>query len=211
MTRTALLWTALAIGSATFPAMAQMPTTPPGAPDPARVTAGTYEVDPAHTQATFTVNHMGFSLYRGIFGDPTGSLTLDPKNPGAAKVAIDIPIARITTTNAKLDEHLKGADFFDAEKFPTATFRSTTVKVSGTKATISGNLTIKGVTKPVTLNAHFIGAGSFTNPMIKKTSLNVGFEAKTVIKRSDFGISYGIPMVPDEVPLEISVAFQKPA
>jgi polyisoprenoid-binding protein YceI len=111
----------------------------------------------------------------------------------------------ITTTNAKLTEHLKGADFFDAAKFPTARFQSTSVSASGTSATITGNLTLKGVTKPVTLNAKFVGAGK--GPMNGLET--VGFEATGSIKRSDFGISYGIPFVPDEVPLEITVAFEK--
>jgi polyisoprenoid-binding protein YceI len=204
MKRIAILLAGLSIGSA-LPLFAQMPTTPPGAADTSRVAAGSYTVDPAHSQVSFTVNHLGFSMYRGLFGDVTGAMTLDPKTPAAAKVSIDIPMSGITTTSAKLNEHLQGADFFDAAKYPTAHFESTKVDVSGNKAKISGNLTIKGVTKPIVLDTTFVGAGTM---MGKQT---IGFEAKTSIKRSDFGVSYGIPLVPDEVPLDISVAFERAA
>lgn len=192
--------------AAALPAIAQMPTVAPGAPEPSRVGAGTYTADPHHTQVGFTVNHLGFSFYRGIFGEVTGTLVLDPKNPAAAKVSMDIPIAKIVTTSAPLNEHLMKPEFFDAAKFPTAHFESTSIKVSGTTAKIMGNLTLKGVTKAVTLDARFVGAGKA--PMGGNKD-DIGFEATTTVKRSDFGVSYGIPMVADEVPLTISAAFEK--
>lgn len=194
----------LGLSLVALPIAAQMPKTPPGTSDIRGVTAGTYTVDPSHSQVSFTVNHLGFSTYRGLFGAITGSMTIDPKAPAKAKVSIDIPMSGITTTVAKLDEHLKKPDFFDAAKYPTAHFESTSVRPSGKTARISGNLTIKGVTKPVVLDAVFVGAGTM---MGKRT---IGFDAKTTIKRSDFGVSYGIPLVPDDVPLEIFVAFEKP-
>jgi polyisoprenoid-binding protein YceI len=194
----------LGLSFVALPIAAQMPTTPPGTSDVSRVTAGTYTVDPNHSQVSFTVNHLGFSTYRGLFGGITGSMTIDPKAPANAKVSIDIPMSRIITTVAELDDHLKKADFFDAPKYPTAHFESTSIRPSGKTARISGNLTIKGITKPVVLDAVFVGAGTM---MGKRT---IGFDAKTTIKRSDFGVSYGIPMVPDAVPLEIFVAFEKP-
>jgi len=169
------------------------------------VTGGHYTVDSAHTQVVWKVNHLGFNDYFGLFGDATGMLMLDPKNPAAASVEIEIPIASIATSSQGLTDHLKKPEFFDIAKFDKATFKSTSVVVDGTKAKITGDLTIKGVTKPVVLDAEFTGAGP--HPMNKKE--NIGFEAETKIKRSDFGVSYGIPMVPDEVELEISVAFQK--
>lgn len=194
----------LGVSLAALPLAAQMPKTPPGTSDVRQVTAGTYTVDPGHSQVTFTVNHLGFSTYRGIFGAITGSMTLDPNAPAKAKVSIDIPMSGITTTVEKLDEHLKAPDFFDAAKYPTAHFESTSVLVSGKTAKINGNLRIKGVTKPVVLDTVFVGAGTM---MGKRT---VGFDATTTVKRSDFGVSYGIPLVPDAVPLQISVAFEKP-
>jgi polyisoprenoid-binding protein YceI len=106
-----------------------------------------------------------------------------------------------------LDEHLMKADFFDAAKFPTAKFVSTAVKVEGTGATITGNLTIKGITKPVTLDAEFYGAGKA--PAMMGGKENVGFVATGSIKRSDFGMAYGVPMVGDAIELKIIAAFQK--
>jgi len=196
---------AATFAAAAIPALAQMPMKAPGAPEPSRVSAGTYKADPGHTQVGFTVNHLGFSFYRGLFGEVTGTLTLDPKMPSAAKVSIDIPVTKVVTTSSKLNEHLMKPEFFDAAKFPTAHFESTSVTVSGMTAKIVGNLTLKGVTKPVTLAAQFVGAGKA--PMGGKDG--IGFEATTTIKRSDFGVSYGIPLVPDEVPLTISAAFEK--
>lgn len=186
----------------------------PGAKDPSRVTAGTYAADPAHSLIGWEVNHFGFNDYYGIFGDVAGTLVLDPANPGAAKVDVTIPVASVTTASKGLTEHLLRAgkdggapDFFGPAPAP-ARFVSTAVTVDpkdAMKATITGNLTLNGVTKPVTFEAEFTGAGN--NPFNKKPT--VGFEAETEIKRSDFGVNYGIPFVSDEVELDISVAFEK--
>ena len=190
-----------------IPVIAQMPMTAPGAKDASRVKAGTYTVDSAHAQIMFEVNHLGFNDYFGLFGEPIGTLTIDPANLQAASVSIEIPINKVVTSNADLNKHLLGADFFDAAKFPKATFKSTSVAVDGNDAKITGDLTIKGITKRVVLDAEFSGAGYFA--VTKKDT--IGFEAETKIKRSDFGVNYGIPMVPDEVELKISVAFERPA
>ena len=194
---------------AAVPLFAQMPTTPPGAPDAKRVTAGTYTVDPNHTLIGWRVNHLGFNDYFGIFGSSTGTLTLDPKNPGAAKVEITIPVSKVLTANSALTSHLLRPgkdggkpDFFGSNPAD-AKFVSTSVKAKGVKAVITGNLTLNDVTKPVTLNAYFTGAGN----MMKKDT--VGFHATTAIKRSDFGVNAAIPLVSDEVKIDISVAFEK--
>lgn len=205
MRKPAFVLAAAAAAIIAVPVIAQMAV--PGAKDPTRVKAGTYTVDGAHTQVMWRVNHLGFNDYFGIFGDAKGTLTLDPAKPSAAKVTIEIPIASVATNSSGLTAHLMKPEFFDSAKFATATFTSTSVVVDGTEAKISGNLTLKGVTKPVVLDAEFSGAGA--HPMNKKDT--IGFHAETKIKRSDFGISYGVPMVPDEVPLEISVAFEKTA
>jgi len=183
----------------------------PGVADPARVTAGTYAADPGHSLIGWEVNHFGFNDYYGIFGDVAGTLVLDPANLNAAQVDVTIPVASVTTASKGLTEHLLRAgkdggapDFFGPAP-AAARFVSTAVKAEGMTAEITGNLTLNGVTKPVTFTAEFTGAGQ--NPFNKKAT--VGFEAETSIKRSDFGVNYAIPFVSDEVELDISVAFEK--
>lgn len=197
---------------AAVPLLAQGGPPKPGAPDPARVTAGSYKTDPNHTLVGWRVDHLGFSDYFGIFGDVTGTLVLDPKNLAAAKVDITIPVSKVTTANAGLTAHLLRAgkdggkpDFFGPAPLD-AHFVSTGVVVSGAEAKITGNLTFNGVTKPVTLDARFSGAGKAPFTGARET---VGFAAKTTLKRSEFGVNYGIPLVSDEVQLDISVAFEK--
>ncbi|WP_091741208.1 YceI family protein [Phenylobacterium immobile] len=177
----------------------------PGLPDAARVTGGAYEVDSHHTQVVWSVDHLGISTLYGMFGEMTGTLALDPKTPQNAKLSIAIPLTGLTVTSAAFAKHLSSPDFFDVAKYPTASFVSTGVKVMGTKAEITGDLTLHGVTKPVTLQAAFHGAGA--NPMNKVE--NIGFSATTSIKRSDFGLGMAVPMVSDEVKLKIVAAFVK--
>lgn len=185
------------------PAVAQMPV--PGAADLSRVAAGTYAADPAHTQVGWRLNHLGFSSYDGLFGGMTGTMTIDPARPAATTVAVTIPIGGLVTTVPALDTHLKSPDFFDAAKFPTATFTSTSVTIRGPQARIAGTLTLHGVSRPVVLDARFVGAG--TNPLTKKAT--VGFAATTTIKRSDFGMAFYVPAVGDDVALTINAAFER--
>ncbi len=193
------------------PLVAQMAK--PGSKNPAAVTGGSYTVDPGHTLIGWRVDHLGFNDYFGIFGDATGTLTLDPKNLNAAKVDITIPVAKVTTASAGLTSHMLRPgkdggkpDFFGAAPAD-ARFVSTAVKATGMKATITGNLTLNGVTKPVVLDAEFAGAGKA--PAMMGGKENVGFHAKTTIMRSQFGVGFGIPVVSDAVALDITVAFQK--
>lgn len=192
-------------------ALIAQPSGPPGKPDPALVTGGTYNSDAGHTLVMWSVDHFGFSPYYGLFGNISGTLSLDPKNPGAAKVDVTIPVSKVVTASAALTAHLLKAanaegkaDFFGAAPAD-AKFVSTSVKVNGQSATIVGNLTLNGQTKPVTLDAKFHGAGK--SPM--GGAENVGFTATGSFKRSEFGIGYAIPMVSDEVKLKISAAFVK--
>mgnify|MGYP003387260508 FL=1 len=196
---------------AAVPLIAQSAPQVPGAMDVARVTAGTYNTDPGHTLIGWRVSHFGFNDYFGIFGDATGTLTLDPKQPNASKVDITIPVGKVTTASSGLTGHLLRAgkdggkpDFFGPSPAD-AKFVSTSVVAKGTTARITGNLTLNGVTKAVVLDTKFSGAGN--NPFNKKAT--VGFHATTTIKRSEFGIAYAIPLVSDEVKLDISVAFEK--
>jgi polyisoprenoid-binding protein YceI len=200
---------------ATAPLIAQMPTSPPGAPDAKRVTAGNYKTDPRHTLIGWRVDHLGFNDYFGIFGDVAGTLSLDPKNPAAAKVDVTIPISKVVTASAGLTEHLgragkdgKPADFFGPAAAD-ARFVSTRVVANGNKAVITGNLTLNGVTRPVDLNASFAGAGK--TPAMMGGKETVGFHATAIIKRSEFNIKGALPFVSDAVRLDISVAFEKVA
>ena len=177
----------------------------PGQVDASRVEAGTYMVDNHHAQIQWTVNHFGFNDYFGIFGQPTGSLTIDPAKPNDAKVKITIPVTELATSRADLTKHMMTPDFLDAAKFPTASFESTKVEASGMRAKITGNLTLLGVTKPVVLDAEFTGAGK--NPMSQKAT--IGFHGTTTLKRSDWGMAKYVPMVGDDVKINISIAFEK--
>jgi polyisoprenoid-binding protein YceI len=200
----------------TVPLAAQMAPEKPGARDVSRVTGGTYTADNEHTLIRWRVDHMGITPYFGLFGQITGNLTLDPKNPAAAKVDVTIPVAKILTASPGLNAHLLRApaeaggkpDFFGPDPVP-ARFVSTAVAPNAAAGTakITGNLTLNGVTKPVTLDASFYGAGK-APPQMGGVEM-VGFEATSKIKRSDFGISMGIPLVSDEVDLEIVAAFTK--
>ncbi len=200
--------------AATLPLIAQPAMKAPGSRDGTLVTAGTYTADAGHTMVVWTVDHLGFSPYSGIFGSVTGTLTLDPANPAAAKVEVTIPVSKVTTASAGLTAHMLKpagadgkADFFGAAPAD-ARFVSTKVELLGNdKARITGDLTLNGVTKPVTLDAAFYGAGKA--PAMMGGKENVGFSAKGAIKRSEFGIGYGIPMISDEVSLKIYAGFQK--
>jgi polyisoprenoid-binding protein YceI len=177
----------------------------PGQEDTGRVSAGTYQTDPLHSLVGYRVNHLGFNDYFGVFGDVAGTLILDPANLNAAKVDVTIPLSGLSNASAKLTEHMNGKDFFDSAQFPSVRFVSTKVTAEGRSALIEGDLTIRGITKSVTLDAEFTGAG--TNTYNKMDT--VGFEATTAIKRSDFGMDYGVPFVSDEVRLGITIAFEK--
>lgn len=203
----------LAFCALAVPGFSQMPMEPPGKADMARVAAGTYAADPSHSLIGWRVNHLGFNDYFGLFGDVAGTLVLDPANPAAAKVTATIPVAKVLTASSGLTAHLlkpaaEGgkADFFGANPADAA-FVSTSVVpgVDGKSAAVTGNLTLNGVTKPVTLAARFSGAG--TNMM--SGAATVGFHGEAVIKRSDFGMGFLVPIVGDEVALTITIAFEK--
>jgi polyisoprenoid-binding protein YceI len=198
---------------AAAPLLAQMPMQAPGAPDASRVTAGTYTADPSHSLIGWKLNHLGFNDYFGLFGDVAGTLTLDPANPGAAKVDMTIPVSKVTTASAGLTAHLlragaEGAkpDFFGPAPAD-AHFVSTKVEVDGTSAMITGDFTLNGVTKPVMVHAMFAGAGKAPAMMGGKDM--VGFHGHAVIKRSEFGLGGYVPLVGDEVTIEITTAFAK--
>lgn len=187
-------------------AMVSMPALAAPTTDLAQVEGGQFSVDKNHAKIIFSTTHFGFSTYYGLFNDFDAKLSFDPKDPAKSALKVTVNTNGIVTTNPKLDEHLKSPDFFDAAKFPQAVFSATQIKVTGpATGTITGNLTLHGVTKPVTLDATFNGGG--VNPMTKAYVL--GFNATGLIKRSEFGISTFVPVVGDDVTLTISAEFDR--
>jgi polyisoprenoid-binding protein YceI len=179
---------------------------PARAVDLAKVEGGHYALDKRHSRIVFSINHLGFSTYYGFFSDIAGTLDLDPIVPAKSAVAVTIKIAGIVTMDRELDEKLMSDAFFDVAKFPTATFKSTAIEVTGDgRGKLTGDFTLHGVTKPVTLDVTFNSAG--TPPM---TQLYVvGFDAVGSLKRSDFGIKNFVPFLGDEVKLLISCEFNR--
>lgn len=176
---------------------------------PASVMAAeSYTIDPLHTFPNFTISHLGFSTMHGRFGNTTGKLMLDgAKGTGSVEVVIDA--ASVNTGFVKRDDHLRSPDFLNAAEFPDITYKSTKVSIKGditdqATAVVEGNLTISGVTKPVTLNVKRIHCG--INPMDpKKEQYRCGFDAETSIKRSDFGVKFALPAIGDDMNIALEV------
>lgn len=173
--------------------------------DPVQVQSGSYVLDPAHGKITWSVDHMGFSTYVGQFTDVAAELDLDVRNPSASKLDATVQTGSVGTFHDGLDQHLKTADFLDVAKFPSATFRATGIRLlDRDTAKIAGNLTLRGVTRPIEIEADFNQAG--INPVDKQYSL--GFDGEAKIKRSDFGVNYGLPFLGDEVTLHLEAEFK---
>lgn len=161
-----------------------------------------YTLDNPHTQIVFSVSHMGFSHSVGKFLGYDGGFTFDRANPQNSTIDVTIDTASIDLGTQKWNDHMKNADFFDVEKYPTMTFKSTGVVVTGENtADITGDLTLLGVTKPVTLNVVHNKSG----PRPSGEQFVAGFSATAKIKRSDFGMNYGIGMIGDEIDIRIEV------
>ena len=175
-----------------------------------QIASGTYKLDPTHTDVLAQWSHFGFSNPSAHFGNAEGTLVYDATDVTKSTVEVKLPLSGLNSFTAKFDEHLKSADFFDAAKFPAATFKSTKVESAGTnKLTVTGDLTIKDITKPVTLDVTVNGGGE--HPMAKVPA--AGFDATTTIKRSDFGVGAYAPNVSDEVKIRITTEAtgEKPA
>jgi polyisoprenoid-binding protein YceI len=194
-----LLLSAALLAAAVTPALAQDFSI-----NPANVKAGTYKLDPAHGKITWSLSHLGFSTYTGQFSDVNATLKLDPTMLSKTTLSATVDIASIGTLNPKLDSELKGEKFFNAAKFPTASFVSTKiVRTSMKTASVYGNLTLLGVTKPEVLLVTFNQSG--TSPIEK--DYEVGFEGKAVLQRSQFGLSAYVPYVGDQVTLDLEGEF----
>jgi polyisoprenoid-binding protein YceI len=163
------------------------------------IEAGTWKVDTAHTQLGFAVRHLGISTVRGIFRTFDGSVVVDEST---AQIEVSAELASVDSGNQGRDEHLQGDHFFDTANHPQLMFRATSIELANENSgVINGDLTIRGITKPVTLNAVFNGTGTF--PV--DNSLHAGFEASGSFNRTDFGVNFGVPMVSDEVQLDLQV------
>lgn len=168
--------------------------------------AAIYKLDPNHTAIVWHISHFGFSTPSGKFMNVDGTVTLDEKNPAASSVNVTIPLDKVDTGVPKLDEHLKTKDFFDVATYPTATFASDKVVMTGKKtADVHGKLALHGVTKPVTLKVRLNKAGE--NMFKLQTA---GFTASATIKRSDFGMTTYLPGLGDEVTLAIEAEANLP-
>ena len=173
----------------------------------APVRAGAYALDKSHAKIVWSTSHFGFSTYYGEFTDFDAKLSLDPANPANSKLNVVVQTASVNGHNEALETHLKSADFFDVAKHPTATFVSTRVTPTGaTTADVTGNFTLLGVTRPLTLKVTFNKAGE----NMAKTYV-AGFSAEGIVKRSDYGMTYAVPAVGDEVKLTFSGEFNPAA
>ena len=171
---------------------------------PARAEMQTYNFDKLHTQVLFFVEHMGFSHSNGKFLKFDGNFKFDPANPATGSTEVTIQTDSLNMDDATWEEHLKAPDMFNVATFPTMTFKSTKVEIDAedkNEAKMTGDLTLLGVTKPVTLDVTMNKCGE--HPFNKKQTC--GFDAEGTLKRSDFGMTKGIPMVGDEVKIRITV------
>jgi len=160
----------------------------------------TYEFDKTHTQILFFVNHLGFTMSQGEFHDYDGTVVFDQQDPTNSMVELTIQTDSIDMDDQKWDKHMKNKDFFDVKKYPIMTFKSTSIKITGDDtANLLGDLTILDVTKPVVLKTTFNKAD--VHPFSKRYV--AGFSATTEIKRSEFGMDYGLPGIGDNVEIRI--------
>lgn len=175
--------------------------------------ATTFVLDKQHTEVRFTWDHLGVSRQSGRASDVSGTLDLDPANPEAASVAIEIKAASLQTGVAKLDSLLTtGKDYFDTAQFPAITFKSSSVHMTGDKsADVSGQLTMNGISKPVSLAVHWNYLGphplAASNPTFQAMTL-AGFSARTQILRSDWEISRMAPLISDEIRISIETEWR---
>ena len=166
----------------------------------------TYKIDPAHTNVIAQWSHFGFSNPSAHFGQAEGTLVYDADDVAASSVEVTLPLAGLDSFSAKFDEHLRSTDFFEVAEFPVATFESTSVEAVGEgKLKVTGNLTIKDITRPVVLDVTLnkVGVNMGQQPAI-------GFDATTTVKRTDFGLGMAAPAVSDEVNIRITTEASVP-
>ena len=174
---------------------------------PAFAAPVTYKIDPTHTIVLAQWNHFGFSTPSASFGNVEGTLVYDAADVARSSVEVTLPLSGLEGFSAKFNEHLRSADFFDAAKFPKATFKSTKVEAAGEgKLKVTGDLTIKDITRPVVLDVTLNKAAD--HPMTKAPT--IGFDATTTLSRTEFGVGNYAPAVSDEVELRITTEASVP-
>ena len=174
---------------------------------PAFAAPVTYKIDPTHTIVLAQWNHFGFSNPSASFGNVEGTLVYDAADVARSSVEVTLPLSGLEGFSAKFNEHLRSADFFDAAKFPKATFKSTKVEAAGEgKLKVTGDLTVKDITRPVVLDVTLNKAGD--HPMTKTPT--IGFDATTTLSRTEFGVGNYAPAVSDEVELRITTEASVP-
>lgn len=157
-----------------------------------------WNIDPDHSVAGFTVKHMMVANIRGTLTGITGTIFFDPAAIGSSSVEASLPLAGLSTGNKKREEHLMSADFFDAGSYPTITFRSTKVEQTGdNRSRITGDLTMRGIKRPVTMETEFFGP--VKSPAELGGETTVGFSAALSINREDFGIMWNLPFDKDKL------------
>lgn len=174
---------------------------------------GTYQIDPTHSRLGFVARHAMVTKVRGDFKSFEGSLQIDAADPAKSSGTVSIDVASVDTSNEQRDEHLRTNDFFDAQTYPKITFQTTSIEpIDDTRFNVSGELTLRGVTKPVTIEFEFTGAA--TDPFGNQ---RLGFEGSTVLNRKDFGVNWnaaleaGGVLVSEKVTLEIDISAVKAA
>lgn len=200
-----------AADAAATPATTAPASQPAATPQAPAITpaSGTYVIDPTHTMVLAQWNHFGFSNPSANFGDAKGEIRINAEDMSQSSVTVTLPLSGLSSFSKAFDEHLAKSDFFDVARFPEARFASTKVEpLGGNRYAVTGDLTLKDKTLPVTLEATLNGAGN--HPM--KNVPTLGFDATARIKRSDFGLGLHAPHVGDEVSLRITTeASQAPA
>lgn len=185
-------------GMFTFTALALMGSSS----SPLQTQGITYRVDPVHSTVLFRVKHMNTAYVYGRFDKFTGTIVVNERDPAQSSVELEIDLNSVDTGNSQRDDHLRSPDFFNTRQYPRATFKSTRVrKINDTTVEVRGNLTLRGVTKPLTARVTFTGKGR--NPRGQEI---IGFETTFTIKRSEFGVNYGLNGgLSDEVRMTVSV------
>lgn len=174
---------------------------------------GTYALDASHSRVGFVARHAVVTKVRGAFNDVAGTATIDGSNPSASSLSVEIKTASVDTRESRRDDHLKSADFFDVEQFPTITFTATGFEITDAETVqVTGDLTVKGVTKPVTIPFTYLGTNG--DPWGGE---RVGFEGSVVVNRKDWDLTWNMAietggvLVGEKVTLEFEVAAVKQA